>query len=77
MNLKILVDEATADNVHEDSPYYFTCYVGPIWNDGEAAQKANNWLANNGLSGLYQFTGSWNTPPSDFNQNSLATFKRL
>ena len=76
-NFKFLVEEASAADVHQENPHYFTCYIGPIFSNAEAGQKSNAWLDDNGLTGRYEFTGEWKTPKNDWNVDSLATFKRI
>lgn len=66
-----------AEQVSSNLPFSFTTHVGPIWNNAEAADKANNWLYQNGLSHVYKFTGKWETPQDEWNQNSIATFVKI
>ena len=63
--------------VQSNMPFSFTTHVGPIWNNNDAAGKSNAWLDSNSLSHIYKFSGSWETPSDEFNQNSIATFVKI
>lgn len=66
-----------ADSVQSNTPFSFTTHVGPIWNNGDADSKCNTWLENNSLGHLYKFSGRWETPQDEWNQDSIATFVRI
>ena len=51
-----------------------TFEVGPIWNNAEAAQKANAWINRNRPGEGWKFTGEWNTTVPG--KMSVAVFTR-
>ena len=66
-----------ADSVSSNNPFSFTTHVGAIFNNGEARGKCDQWLNENGLDGVYKFSGVWETPKDEWNTNSIATFVKI